>query len=391
MSFQEGDQVLVWDDNNPKGISRKLHPRWIGPFTVLNRSGAYVYEILYKGKKKVVHARRLIEYQQYLLEDWEKQPASAEDTKEKEREEPAELIDPEDGRLDEMIDLDPPEPQVLSKKEAREAGLKVDRFYFMKLKKELLVVKIVSTEPLCVQFYRSTSKPSATRVYLPVWWNDLMDEEDWSAQNNKNLPAGFEPLTRKIKLVDLLRVKRFALVKRSEHDIPGGKIPARPYKEAKEWLEKREAYFQGVGGRDHTLLKADIMSGGKRLEKSKKKKLGKRKHKKDTGSRKAHKEKKREEKRRLSEIKGPKENKERAGPRRSGRTKKSEWRQLLRISGFKRNELQQEPRKRAKKKAKRRIMSVQPTLGQTRLSAIMENAKALNTAGWRKYQDEGSE
>ena len=188
-----------------------------------------------------------------------------------------------------------------------------------------------------------------------------------------------------------MKVKRFALVKRSEHDIPGGEIPARPFKEAKEWLGKREAYFQGVGGRDHTLLKADIMSGGKRLEKSKKKKLGKRKHKKDTGSRKAHKEKKKEEKRRLSEIKGPKENKERAEPRRSGRTKKSEWRQLLKISGFKRKDLQQEPRKRAKKQAKRRIMTVQPTLGQTRLSAIMENAKALNTAGWRKYQDEGSE
>jgi hypothetical protein len=63
----------------------------------------------------------------------------------------------------------------------------------------------------------------------------------------------------------------------------------------------------------------------------------------------------------------------------------------LKISGFKRKDLQQEPRKRAKKKTKKRIMTVQPKLGQTRLSAIMENAKALNTAGWRKYQDEGSE
>ena len=107
MSFQEGDQVLIWDDNIPKGIARKLHPRWIGPFTVLNRTGAHVYEILYKGKKKVVHARRLIEYQQYLLEDWEKpeseekreQPASAEAPEARERTEPAELVDPEDGQL----------------------------------------------------------------------------------------------------------------------------------------------------------------------------------------------------------------------------------------------------------------------------------------------------
>ena len=252
-----------------------------------------------------------------------------------------------------------------------------------------MVVKIVSTEPLCVQFYRSTSKPSATRVYLPVWWNDLMDEEDWSAQNSKNLPAGFEPLTRKIKPVDLLRVKRFALVKRSEHDIPGGEIPARPYKEAKEWLGKREAYFQGVGGRDHTLLKADIMSGGKRLEKSKKK-FQKAREKK-TQERPKKSENPHEKEARRKRTLGDQRTEREQEARRSGRTKKSEWRQLLKISGFKRKELQQEPRKRAKKKTKKRIMTVQPTLRQTRLSAIMENAKALNTAGWRKYQDEGSE
>ena len=124
VSFQEGDQVLIWDDNIPKGIARKLHPRWIGPFTILNRTGAYVYEVLYKGKKKVVHARRLIEYQQYLLEDWEKpeierkgeQPAGSEAPEAKERGESAELVDPEDGELDEMINLDPPEPPVLSKR-----------------------------------------------------------------------------------------------------------------------------------------------------------------------------------------------------------------------------------------------------------------------------------
>ncbi len=81
VSFEEGDQVLLWDDNIPKGIARKLHPRWIGPFVILRRVSAYVYEILYRGKKKMVHARRLIEYHNYLLEDWETddQPSSSKD------------------------------------------------------------------------------------------------------------------------------------------------------------------------------------------------------------------------------------------------------------------------------------------------------------------------
>jgi hypothetical protein len=227
---------------------------------------------------------------------------------------------------------------------------------------------------------------------FPVWWNETKDKEDWSAQNSKDLPAGFDPLTRKIKPVDLLRVKRFLLVKRTDHDIPGGEIPARPYKEAKEWLQKKEQFYQGVGGRDHTLLKADILSGGKQLKKSRKKKQGKKKPREEIKIPKAHKKRKQEEEK---EAPGAED----AKPRRSGRRRKSEWKQLLKISGFqtrseappKRRELQQEPQERPKKKIKRSIMTVKPTRVQPRLSAIMKNARTINSAGWRKYQDEGDE
>ena len=409
VSFKEGDQVLVWDDNIPKGIARKLHPRWIGPFTILDRVSAYVYEIMYKGKKKVVHARRLIEYQQYLLEDWKGPEEEKEEiklsgsSKNPEKEEHAGttvLRDPEDGQPDEMIDLDPPEITGLSRKEAKEAGLKIGRFYFLKLKKELLLVKLVSTDPFCIQFYRSIESPSATREFLPVWWNDPKDREDWSAQDRKSLPAGFEPMTRKVKPEHLLGIKRFMLVKRTKHEFYGGEIPARPYREAKEWLQKKGKFFQGVGGRDHTLLRAEILSGGKRLKKSKKRdKKGRDKNKIATGKY-----------RNKTELKKEQRTKEKGTPqklpRRSKRNKRAEWKPIRTLTepgekrkasaGRKRTkprerELQQEPWRRPKKKTKRSILIVEPVRVQTRLSAIMEKAKTVNSARLSRYQDEGGE
>ena len=188
--FKEGDQVLLWDDNVPKGIARKLHPRWLGPFVVLRRSSAYVYEILYKGKKKMVHARRLIEYHQYLLPDWElpkqKQQESdttriasdfAKDTELKdevgkedqqhaekkstgtpsrvEKEKKITEIFTEhikDGSKHTIMDFNPHITSTEGTTDARK--IETELFYLVKQQKELLLAKVVSVQPITVPMYQ---------------------------------------------------------------------------------------------------------------------------------------------------------------------------------------------------------------------------------------------
>jgi hypothetical protein len=106
--------------------------------------------------------------------------------------------------------------------------------------------------------------------------------------------------------------------------------------------------------------------------------------------------KKQREQEKLPEAKETRSREEQVEPRRSKRSKRTQWKQLLKISGFetttpKRKELQQEPRKRTRKKTKRSIMTVKTTRVQPRLTAIMKNTKAINSARWEKYQDEGDE
>ena len=115
--------MLLWDKNIPKVVARKLDPRWIGPFTILRRTSAYVYEILYKGKPKIVHARRLLEYHQYLLPDWE-----TKESKSDSQPKPKPLRDPEDGSKDDLLDLNPKTGPGMSPQQAKKKGLKIGKF-----------------------------------------------------------------------------------------------------------------------------------------------------------------------------------------------------------------------------------------------------------------------
>ena len=60
--FKVGDRVWLNDTAVPKGLSRKFHLQWSGPYTVLNRLGGTNYHIRPESgnrKSKVVHCNRL--------------------------------------------------------------------------------------------------------------------------------------------------------------------------------------------------------------------------------------------------------------------------------------------------------------------------------------------
>ena len=60
--FKVGDRVWLNDTAVPKGLSRKFHLQWSGPYTVLNRLGSTNYHIKPESgnrKPKVVHRNRL--------------------------------------------------------------------------------------------------------------------------------------------------------------------------------------------------------------------------------------------------------------------------------------------------------------------------------------------
>jgi hypothetical protein len=295
-SFEEGDQILLWDDNVPKGIARKLHPRWLGPFMVLQRVSAYVYEILYKGKKKMVHARRLIGYHQYLLPDWdtpkpkkladapqatsdfkiqtdldldaiaaEKSPMPLDIKEHAKQGADGKSTDHhieqlwDDGSRDKLLDLNPYVTPTQS--DEKERDIQLDKFYLVKQSKELLLAKMVSINPTTVHWYRSLTeareKGAPRRIFVPVWWDKEKDREDWSEISERTV-SEFEELTTQISPKRIISVTGFLLKK--------GKIPKSVISQAENWLETHKRYFQKIGGRSWAPLKAKIGHKGTLLQ-----------------------------------------------------------------------------------------------------------------------------
>lgn len=62
LAFEPGDRVWLHHSAVGKGLSRKFHHQWIGPYVILNRLGRVNYHIkpeIGKGRAKVVHLNRL--------------------------------------------------------------------------------------------------------------------------------------------------------------------------------------------------------------------------------------------------------------------------------------------------------------------------------------------
>jgi len=59
VSFNIGDQVVLYDPTTPPGRSRKLVQRWKGPYIVLRKISSVVYEIAADGKSQKVNVHRL--------------------------------------------------------------------------------------------------------------------------------------------------------------------------------------------------------------------------------------------------------------------------------------------------------------------------------------------
>ena len=62
LAFEPGDRVWLHHSAVGKGLSRKFHHQWIGPYVILNRLGRVNYHIrpeIGKGRAKVVHRNRL--------------------------------------------------------------------------------------------------------------------------------------------------------------------------------------------------------------------------------------------------------------------------------------------------------------------------------------------
>ena len=114
--YKEGEFVLLYSTNIGIGVARKLTPFWEGPYVILRRTAAYNYGILIRGKERIVHARRLIKYEPYLLPDIQETKDTAPEQQEAEGQE---------------LDLEQAESAGITSEEAEELGLVRGKFYFI--------------------------------------------------------------------------------------------------------------------------------------------------------------------------------------------------------------------------------------------------------------------
>ena len=112
--LQAGDTVLLYVPAVPERVSVKVYPQWQGPFQIMEQMGPYNYKIKGKGRVQIVHARRLMKFDPYLLEH-ESVAEALERTKEdfgrppplpkKGQEEQDEAKDCEIPQVEEKVDL----------------------------------------------------------------------------------------------------------------------------------------------------------------------------------------------------------------------------------------------------------------------------------------------
>ncbi len=254
--FEVGSFVLLYNDSVVQGIARKLQPRWEGPYTLLKQVGAYTYAILRRGKEKVVHARRLIPFQPYLLPDFTGEEAKEPEQKSQVEAEGAPEAEDQEEKAWQDLDMDLAEIEDLglSEEEAKEKGLVVDKFYFLKnVNKDLLLVRLMTIDPLAVQFYRSNDKESTgrRRYFVPTWYDTREKLEDWTEK--KSRPDRYIPVSKVVKPGELEAIGAFSLTD-SSYDGPtaGGRIPAAQYKLAlaiiKDYQKVYKDFCPHVGG-----------------------------------------------------------------------------------------------------------------------------------------------
>jgi hypothetical protein len=65
ISLSIGDQVLLFDPTTPKGVSRKLVRRWIGPFIIIEKHSDVTYTIMKENKQQKVNIQRLRLFKDY--------------------------------------------------------------------------------------------------------------------------------------------------------------------------------------------------------------------------------------------------------------------------------------------------------------------------------------
>ena len=68
VEYKEGDVVLLHVPVVTKGVSSKLQIEWQGPYFIVRQVGPYNYLIEGRGRTMIVHVRRLVKYDPYLME-----------------------------------------------------------------------------------------------------------------------------------------------------------------------------------------------------------------------------------------------------------------------------------------------------------------------------------
>ena len=62
VTFKEGEFVMVFWPIPKKGMSKKLLPKWEGPFKIIKQLSSVNYRVEQEGRSLVVHVQRLIPY-----------------------------------------------------------------------------------------------------------------------------------------------------------------------------------------------------------------------------------------------------------------------------------------------------------------------------------------
>jgi transposase InsO family protein len=68
VSFEEGEQVMLFWPIPRKGLSKKLAPKWEGPFTVRQRLGQVTYRVEKDNKTYVFHVQRMLKYKRWAAD-----------------------------------------------------------------------------------------------------------------------------------------------------------------------------------------------------------------------------------------------------------------------------------------------------------------------------------
>ena len=58
-SFDVGETVLLLDENVRRGRSRSLVPKWVGPYTIIDKIGEINYKVKMGRNEKVIHGDKL--------------------------------------------------------------------------------------------------------------------------------------------------------------------------------------------------------------------------------------------------------------------------------------------------------------------------------------------